>query len=194
MAGAGVRFGDVVVNPATREIRFHGVIRQEAGRVQVLIHLWGYRWLEEKAAIISPAYLTDLQKAIALLDWQLWDHLWHGEAGDQEIEVFLEWGEDKIDANDLIQTRYRLGIGDLVFLGSPLFDPLFLARCLRTAVCVALTDRCPLSLLHERVEAKLVRECGQSGYWLNCERLPAVGTQVAIIIRVPNKERDGSGT
>ncbi|MCL0059492.1 hypothetical protein M1O20_03250 [Dehalococcoidia bacterium] len=189
---AGARFGDVVVDPAAREIRFYGEIRQNEGWVRFLVYLCSYRWLKEEAAITSPAYLTDLQKAIALLDWQLWDQLWFREITGQEIEVSLRWQGGEGDANELIELPYHLGMGDLIFLGSPFFDPLFLARCAQTTVCVALKQRpqCPLFFLQESVEEKFTRAGGAAGYHLNSERLPPPGTRVTVIIRVPDLEVD----
>jgi len=187
---AGVRFGDVIVDPAAGEIRFYGEIRQNEGWVRFLVYLCSYRWLKEEAAITSPAYLTDLQKAIALLDWQLWDQLWFRETTGQKIEVYVEWiGGGMAEANELIRLPYHLGIGDLVFLGSPFFDPLFIARCTRTILCLALKQRsrCPLFLLQESVKEKFTRVCGDTGYHLNPERLPPPGTRVTVIIRVPDR-------
>jgi len=185
---AGVRFGDVIVDPAAGEIRFYGEVRQNEGWVRFLVYLCSYRWLREEAAIVSLAYLVDLQMAIALLDWRLWDELWHRETTGQEIEVSLKWHGEEVNANELVQLPYRLGIGDLILLGSPLFDPLFLARCRQTIVCVALGERpqCPLFFLQESVEAKFVRACGSAGYQLTDDNLPPVGTKVTVIIRVPD--------
>jgi hypothetical protein len=188
---AGVQFGDVIVDPATGEIRFYGEVRQNEGWVRFLVHLsGGYRWLMEEAAIVSPAYLIDLQKAIALLDWQLWDKLWHREITGEEIEVFLEWQGGGVEANELLQLPYHLGIGDLVLLGSPFFDPLFVTRY---KVCVALGDRsrCPLFFLQESVVEKFTRPCGSTGYWLDGERLPPPGTRVTVVIRVPHLQGGG---
>jgi hypothetical protein len=189
----GVRFGDVIVDPATREIRFYGQIQQNEGWVRFLVYLSSYQWLKEEAAIVSPAYLVDLQKAIALLDWHLWDKLWFRESTGQEIEVSLKWQGDKVEANEVIELPYHLGIGDLIFLGSPHFDPLFLARCVQTIVCVALEQRpqCPLFFLQESVEAKFVRPSGGAGYQLDDERLPPVGTAVTVVIRVPHLQGGG---
>lgn len=188
---AGVHFGDVIVNQTIREIRFLGQVQQYDGWVRFLVYLTSYRWLKEEAAIISSANLTDLQKAFALLDWQLWDELWFREITGQEIEVFLKW-QDKVEANELIVLPYHLGVGDLVFLGSPLFDPLFLARCARTLICLALKHGhlCPLFFLQESVEEKFTRAGGVAGYLLHGKRLPPPGTIVTIIIRVPHREVD----
>jgi hypothetical protein len=190
---AAERFGDVIVDSAAGEIRFYGEVRQNEGWVRFLVYLFSYRWLEEEAAIVSPASLVDLQMAIALLDWQLWDQLWHREITGQEIEVTLEWQGGMAEANELLQPPYPLGIGDLIFLGSPLFDPLFLTRCVQTIVCVALMEgpQCPLFFLQESVEAKFVRPSGGVGYQLDGERLPPPGTRVSVIIRVPDLQGGG---
>ena len=184
----GVRFGDVIVDEAAREIRFPAEIRQNEGWVRFLVYLTSYRWLEEEAAIVSSANLIHLQKAFALLDWQLWDELWFRETTGQEIEVYLKWpGGGKAEANELIKLPYHLGVGDLVFLGSPLFDPLFLARCAQTLICLAIKQghQCPLFFLQESVEEKFTRADGAAGYHLNAERLPPPGTRVTVIIRIP---------
>lgn len=182
------QLGDIVVDTLRGEIQFRAQVQKREGWVRFLVYLSSYRWLKGEAAITSPACLTDLQKAIALLDWQLWDQLWHRQITGQEIEVSLKWQGGKADANELIQLPYHLGIGDLIFLGSPLFDPLFLARCDQTIVCVALKQRyqCPLFFLQESVKEKFTRACGDAGYHLNPERLPPPGTRVTVIIRVPD--------
>jgi hypothetical protein len=182
-----VRFGDVMVDSNTREIRFDGKVQQNDGWVRFLIYLDSYRWLKEEAAIVSTASLTDLQKAIAMLNWQLWDHLWHRETTGEEVAVVLTWQDDTAEANEFVQVPDRLGIGDLVFLGSPFFDPLFLDRCTQTIVCIALQERpqCPLFFLQESVEKKFTRVCGTAGYQLNGKQLPPPGTKVTVIIRVP---------
>jgi hypothetical protein len=186
-------FGEVTVDPAAREIRFYGEVRQNEGWVRFLVYLSSYRWLEEEAAIVSPASLFDLQMAIARLDWQLWDQLWHRNVTGQEVEVWLEWQGGRAEANELLQLPYHLGIGDLIFLGSSLFDLFFLARCVQTIVCVALMEgpRCPLFFLQESVEAKFVRSSGGVGYQLDGERLPPPGTRVSVIIRVPDLQGGG---
>lgn len=184
-----ISFGDITVHLTSREIRFHGEVRQAEGSVWLLLHLAGYQWLEEEAAIVSSARLIDLQQAIALLDWQLWDRLWLREGGEHDTgaEVLIGWDGDKVAANELIQTQYCLDIGDLIYLGSPFFDALFLTRCKQTVLCIALSNhsQCPLFILHETIEAKFVRGSGERGYHLIHERLPAVGTAVTVIIRVP---------
>ena len=162
--------------------------------MRFLVYLTSYRWLEEEAAIVSPANLIDLQMAIALLDWQLWDQLWFRETTGREIEVYVEWiGGSKTEANELIRLPYHVGIGDLVFLGSPFFDPLFLDRCAQTLICLAIKQgyQCPLFFLQESVEEKFTRACGAAGYHLKPGRLPPPGTSVTVIIRVPDLQGGG---
>lgn len=193
-------FGDVAVCVEAREIRFRGRVRQADKSVWFLIHVAGYQWLEEAAAIVSSVRLIDLQQAIALLDWQLWDRLWQRQDQDyhQRVEVLIDWGGVMICATELIDTPYRLGISDLMYLGSPLFDSLFLARCEQAALCMALSHRsqCPLFILHATIEEKFVRECGQRGYLLADERLPTAGTEITVTIRIPDpaKGNDDPGS
>jgi len=64
-------FGEVVVYKDLAKLRFGAVVRQEEGWVQHLLAVDGYQWLEEQAALVSSAALSDVQKGLALLDWKL---------------------------------------------------------------------------------------------------------------------------
>jgi len=144
-----------------------------------LLYLQGYKWLEEESAIVSQANLLDLQQAIALLDWKLWDDLWYRKKGGEQLSMSLQWeeGEDlkKVQAREVINTRDALGIEDLVFLGSPYFDPMVLGSSSWTDCTI-----CPLFPLEQKMlREEFRRESGQSGYEVN---LPPEGTRVTVII------------
>jgi hypothetical protein len=146
--------------------------------------------LKEESAIISEARLLDLQKAIALLDWELWDELWYrknqkSKIKNQKLKLFVKWGEEEIAAQKLVLTEDKLEIGDFVFLGSPYFDPIALEA--PPGVDCRL---CPIFPLEEKALRELfIRGSGQSGYELNSALSPPKGTKVTIIIRITDYTR-----
>lgn len=204
------RLGDIIVDTNKGEIRFDAAeVRKREGWVQHLIYLHGYKWLKEESAIISDAKLSDLQKAIALLDWRLWDELWYektedrgqrtpipsafggatGQAEDRKLLLSVKWGEEEIAAQELVLTQDLLEIGDFIFLGSPYFDHIALEAPpgVDCRLCPVFLDcrLCPVFPLEERALRELfIRESGQSGYELNSALFPAEGTKVTIIIRI----------
>ena len=180
--------GNLLVDIADGKIQFEGRVQKREGWVQHLIYLDGYRWLEEESAIISSAHLIELQNVIALIDWKLWDQLWHGECPMSEVrdprskvfKVFIEWGEEEIGADKLVLAEDRLGIGEFIFLGSPYFDYTSLIRH-RGVDC----ELCPIFPLKQKaLREKFIRESGMSGYELNSSLFPPEGARVRIIIRL----------
>ncbi len=180
------KIGGVTVDKERGEIRFSGKVQKCEGWVQFLIYLQGYKWLKDESAILSEARLIDLQNGIALLDWKLWDELWYGKTSNQKSEtrnqnllLFLKWDEEEISAKKLILTEDRLEMSDLIFLGSPYFDPIVL-EAPRGIDCAS----CSIFPLEEKALRKeFVRELGRSGYELNSEVLPEEGTEVTIIVK-----------
>jgi len=189
------RLGKVNINTENGEMHFKGKVQKNKDWVQHLVYLHGYKWLKEESAIISEVKLSDLQKAIALLDWRLWDELWYrknqksppeadphsaGKVKSQELSVFVKWDEEEVAVQELVLTEDKLEIGDFIFLGSPYFDHIALEAS--PGVDCRL---CPIFHLEEKVLRELfIRESGQSGYELNSERIPPQGTEVTIIIRL----------
>ncbi|HIC94100.1 MAG TPA: hypothetical protein EYP09_07610 [Anaerolineae bacterium] len=181
-AGANVyKLGNVIVDTRGGEIRFAGRVRKDEGRVQFLLYAHGYKWLEEESAIVADARLADIQKAIALLDWKLWDDLWFRRKMENEPSLLIEWKGRRVEARELTMAEDPLGIGDLIFLGSPYFDPIVLQES-------ALVDcsQCPyLRLEQEVLREEFERESGKSGYELNPARMPPEGADVTIILQIP---------
>lgn len=172
------RIGEITVDARKGEIRFKGEIRKNKGWVQFLLYLQGYKWLKEESAIVSQANLLDLQQAIALLNWKLWDDLWYRKKGGSQLSMSLEWKEgERVRAEEVISTQDTLGIEDLLFLGSPYFDPIVLGSSLWTDCTI-----CPIFPLEQKMlREEFQRKSGQSGYEVN---LPPEGTKVIIVINV----------
>ncbi|MBU4047668.1 hypothetical protein KKB01_04240, partial [bacterium] len=51
------RIGNIVIDKNKEEMYFTGRVAKTKGWVQFLIYAYGYKWLEEEAAIISDARL-----------------------------------------------------------------------------------------------------------------------------------------
>jgi len=199
------QLGDIIVDTIGGEIRFDAQVQKREGWVQHLIYLQGYKWLKEESAIIADAKLADLQKAIALLDWELWDELWYRktedrgqrtpipsafggatrQAEDRKLLLSVKWGEEEITAQELVLTQDLLEMGDFIFLGSPYFDHMVLeAHAGRDC------RLCPAFPLKEEVLREFfIREAGQSGYELNPAVFPPERTEVTIIIRIAEDMR-----
>ncbi len=187
MIGEGLyQLGDIIVDTIDGEIRFDAKVQKMEGWVQHLIYLHGYRWLKEESAMISEARLADLQKAIALLDWRLWDELWYRKTEnreqrteDRKLLLSIKWDGREIAAQELVLTQDLLGIGDFIFLGSPYFDHIAL-KAHKDIDC----RYCSMFPLKERaLRKKFIRSSNQSGYELNSSLFPPKETEMTIIIR-----------
>ena len=186
--GAGIRaqtgvykIGDVIVDEDRGKIQFAGQVYKDRGLVQFLVYAHGYKWLKEESAIIANVKLVDLQRAIALLDWKLWDDLWYRKQSEEtkHLLLFFKWDGKEIAAKEVVTTEDALGIGDFIFLGSPYFDPIAFEAS-PSVDCA----KCPIFPLEEKTLRKeFERECGQSGYEINSHLMPPEGTQVTIIIK-----------
>ncbi len=177
------KIGQILIDMNKGEITFTAKVYKQQDWVQFLLYLDGYKWLKEESALVSQARLADLQEATALLDWQLWDKLWHKtrRPEDQRLVMYIEQDKKETLATDLLLAQDPLGIEDLVFLGSPYFDPI----ALRNSPGVD-CRLCPLFPSEEKaLRESFVRDSGESGYRLDPSLFPSKGTEVAIIIRKP---------
>jgi len=176
-------FGEVVVYKDLAKLRFGAVVRQEEGWVQHLLAVDGYQWLEEQAALVSSAALSDVQKGLALLDWKLWDDLWQGVDSQRalEVQVFVRYEGQDSPVHTLALADDALYIGDLIFLGCPYFDAVALS-----ADTPVLCNLCPIFPLEQAALSKrFVRTNNASGYKINAQRMFPVGTRVELIIKLP---------
>lgn len=192
-----IDFGLVSVDTERSEISFSAKVGKNSGNVLHLVFLEGYPWLLDTAAMVSEARLSDLQKAFALLDWELWDALWQGiyteesdkigtyilleeyDAGKSQNRVSYGFADAR-PASDFVYSEDALHVGDFMFLGDPYFDPI----ALNSTELVDCT-LCPiLPLEQEALSSRFVQESGARGYYLNSGALPSVGSRVTVIIRL----------
>jgi len=176
--GKVLRIGEVSVCREEGRIEFEGIVQKDSGWVQFLIFLRGYDWLRDECAIISDARLIDLQRAIFLIDPKLWNDLWHRRI--KGGRVILEWDNKKMEATSLLNVKKEeLGIGDILFIGSPLWDRIVLRE-----IGIRKCRGCPLfELEKEGIKKTFKRKNGESGYTLN-KRMPPKGTTVRITILI----------
>jgi len=186
------RLGNIVIDKNKEEIHFSGRVAKNAGWVQFLIYVAGYKWLEKETAIISGAQLKNLQLSLAFLDWKYWDEFYYIRRGEEidfeteEMELLLVWKEDNkfktIKAQDAIiirKTEDYLKLPGFIFLGSPLFDLTVLDGKSHTS-CLS----CPFFPVEEKtLRQSFKRKSGESGYEINTEVIPPLNTEINIIIK-----------
>ena len=188
------RIGNIIIDKNQEEIRFSGKIAKTTGWVQFLIYVDGYKWLESEAAIIAEARLKDLQLSLALLDWKYWNDFYYEEkVEDTDIKnpeikwnVSIQWRENNklkiIKSNEIITTKDNKNLLELhyfLFLGDPFFDQIALSNESTTSC-----QGCPFFPVEEKTLRQLFkRKSGESGYEIDSEVMPAINTEIDIIIK-----------
>jgi hypothetical protein len=169
-------FGQIRLDPQKRLIEFAASVKKNNGKVKFLIYLDGYQWLKDDCAIVSDAKLADLQKAIAAIDWKLWDELWLGSKLMLSRQITVEIDQQPADSF-LEKPSPKLGLPQLIFLGSPYFDRLVLNEG-EDANCQSCNFR--------QSEEDLVKEMLGSnlGYQINPRRFPAPGAKVKVTLKL----------
>lgn len=175
--------GGVEVDSDRRCVRFRARVARQTGPVHFLLHVRGYKWLREHAGIVSDVRLSDLQCALAALDWRMWNAIWTGELpkdgrGPSPLRIEISWEGRTVDARELVKSGGELKAEDLIFLGSPQFDPIVLESAVRAPCSV-----CPL---YDREKAYLdelfAKRRPAGSYELNPALLAPVGTEVVVKI------------
>jgi len=180
---------EIIVDRGKGTIKFPAQVRKNQGWVQFLLYAPGYKWLESESAIVSPVNLKELQMAIALVDWKIWDALWNGKITpeSQNLSLYIEWQENEktycLPWEKLIMVspeEFPLRINDYIFLGSPLFDEIVLESSISRSC-----QSCPYFPLEEKILRKeFQRKSGKSGYRLNTSHFPLVNQEVTITIEI----------
>lgn len=165
----------IFVDIKNKEIKFTSKVRKNKGEVMYLLYLDGYKWLKEKSAIVSESKLHSLQKAIAMIDWELWDDLWTKRI-NRNVDIFIKYNDKKVKASELLICEKELNVLDIIFLGSPYFDPVALGT--GALNCAG----CPLLPL----EIKLIEELkGETTvYFLNSKLMPRIGKKVEVVMKL----------
>jgi len=179
-------FGDIAIYEEEAKIRFPATINKEEGWVQHLIYLQGYQWLKDKSAITTDTHLAALQKAFALLDWELWDYLWQGLDSEKVygVRVYIYHEGEKRPASSFVLAQDTLYVGDIMFLGSPYFDTIAFGAPAEVDCTL-----CPVfPLEQEALNERFQRKSGLTGYDLNENLMPAKGSKVEVIIYLPRGE------
>ena len=178
--GTEFKIGKINVDTERREITFNAEVRKNNGQVLYLLYLFGYTWLEKESAIISDARLTDLQKAIASIDWKLWDDIWVNRK-NYGVDIYIKYNGKKINVRECVTGGGNLNVHDFVFVGSPYFDSVALERTF-TEQALLSCDKCPL-LPFERALI-LDTKSETPYYFLIPEKLPQVGEKVEVIFKL----------
>lgn len=177
------QFGKVQVNKSKNIIEFSAKVAKTSGYVDFLLYVDGYKWLKTSCAIISNVKLSNLQNAIAFLNWELWDELWvKGEVSSASPpEIFIRCDNVDNEAVSFVNVGDEiLEIGDFVFLGSPYFDPVVL-QDKSTLNC----EKCPIYEIEERaLRKRFIRSSGRSGYELNQKSMPPEGENVIVVLKL----------
>lgn len=170
--------GVIAMEEGEGRISFSGIVSQDAGEVTFLISARGYPWVEDESAVVSDVRLNNLQLAVAMLNWRLYDDIWFGRSEGEGVEVYISWDDEIHNARDLIDTDEHLGAARLIFFGSPYFDHIALEGT--TGDCTI----CPIFPLEQQaMREQFERESGKAGYKLS-DRMPPAGTEVIIILEV----------
>jgi len=177
------KFGNIKVDLERKKIEFPAFVSKNKEKVKFLIYLQGYKWLEEESVIVSKDNLSNLQKAIALLDWCLWDNLWYGKeiSPDKEIRIWIRWHKQgevrKVNAFNMVKNGESLEVENLIFFGSPYLDEIVLGGRYRDIECF----RCPLLHFEKNI---IFGDLPAVEYELDASVMPPVGTHVVITIYI----------
>lgn len=167
---------NLMIDSVNKIIIFTGEVNRKEGEVQFLINLKGYKWLNEKVSILSDVPLATLQKALAFLDWVLWESLYIHKKLTRKISVLIITNEKKIPAESLILGKEReVSILNLIFLGDPYWDNFILKE--NFVNC----GKCPF--LEE--EIKFINKTFPQRYVLNTKSFP-VDKKVKIKLILPD--------
>jgi len=174
----GYRFGQVSVDTMRHLISFPAQVARDTGWVVTLVGLKGYPWVQEQAAITSPARLLDLQQAIAAIDWAFWDSLWTGRSPRRPLEVRLgATSPEQVVVQP--ESGKAISVQDAVFLGSPEFDPIALQSG-DAADC----QRCPAFAREQQVVTEALRgPSGELGWRLKPASLPGPRQEITVTLR-----------
>ncbi len=134
------KFGGIVADVQKRLIIFEARINKTSGIALFLIHLSGYNWLREKAAIVSDEKLANLQKAVALIDWRLWDEIYaqNLKSASDRLRIILSQGVVYMDSRELVADN-KIYASEILFLGNPVYDSVALSES-DSALC----NICPI--------------------------------------------------
>jgi hypothetical protein len=113
-----------------------------------LFYFSGYPWLKDYCIFISSSSLRELQTAIAMIDWQLWDKIYTKKFSPKlKIEIYTNIGWESL--NDILLIK-NFNPYQTTFWGSPVYDNIVLERSYTTNKC----SSCDLLPLEESLFLK----------------------------------------
>lgn len=177
---ASKHFGLVSVDTLQRRITLPAEVIRDSGHALILVNLTGYRWLNDSAAITSPAALIHLQEALARLDWAFWDSLWTGLQPQRTATVSFRLSDTLARLSGLLAET--LSLSEAVFTGIPELDGIVL-HSHAGSDCVS----CPAFALEQPLVIGAIRHRARS-FDLKTGTLPARGTKLTVVIQLPVKE------
>ncbi len=121
------KFGEVTADKRRRVVSFKADILKNEGDVLFLIYLHGYKWLKENSAVVSDAKLLDLQKALAFIDWELWEEIRDSQKTKRTsaVKIVMKQGKIQSTAEEFLKNE-ESDIYNIIFPGSPYFDAIVL--------------------------------------------------------------------
>jgi hypothetical protein len=113
-----------------------------------LFYFNGYPWLKDYCIFVSSSSLRELQTAIAMIDWQLWDKIYTKKFSPKlKIEIYTNIGWESLDDILLIK---NFNPYQTTFWGSLAYDNIVLERSYTTNKC----SSCDLLPLEESLFLK----------------------------------------
>jgi len=123
----------ISVSKEDKTISFDAEINYSQKEKYFLFYFNGYPWLKDYSIFISSTPLRELQTAIAILDWQLWDKIYTKKFSPKlKIEIYTDTGWESLDNILLIK---NFNSYQTIFWGSPVYDNIVLERSYATTKC-----------------------------------------------------------
>ncbi|MCX7957107.1 MAG: hypothetical protein N2643_04350 [Endomicrobia bacterium] len=123
----------ITIDKENRYIIFEATLNTTLNEKYFIFYFEGYPWLKDNCIFISSATLKDLQKAVANIDWQLWDNIYTKDHINKiKTEVFYDnkWQ----DLQNFIELK-NFPIEQTFFWGSYLYDSMILENKHITSKC-----------------------------------------------------------
>lgn len=128
-------FGGLVVNEKDKTIVFEATYNGSCKEPYFLFYFKGYPWLKDVSLFESSSNLKDLQMAIAYLDWRLWDKIYVQNL-PHPLRFYIELNKRWIKLDEFIELKFATGSqrDQVVFFGSPIYDPAVLSQDYKDSV------------------------------------------------------------
>lgn len=117
-------FNTIEIDKNNRTITFEAKLNLTNNEKYFLFYFQGYPWIKDYCIFVSSCELKDLQVAVALIDWELWDKIYTKKFSPHLEIKFLE--DDKwLNLFEYIELK-NFNSYQTIFWGNPLYDELVL--------------------------------------------------------------------